>query len=44
MMRVSEKQIVVREESDIDKIADRLFRKLQAAAGTMGGVNVGNMA
>lgn len=37
-------QIVVREESDIDKIADRLFRKLQAAAGTMGGVSVADMA
>lgn len=37
-------QIVVREESDIDKIADRLCRKLQAAAGTMGGVSVADMA
>ena len=37
-------QIVVREEADIDKIAERFFRKLQERAGTMGGVNVADMA
>lgn len=35
--------IVVREQADIDRIADRLARKLQAAAHNMGGVSVANM-
>jgi TP901 family phage tail tape measure protein len=37
-------QVVIREESDIDRIADALFRKIQAAAGNMGGVSVADMA
>lgn len=37
-------QIVVREDADIDRIADALFRKIQAAAGNMGGVSVADMA
>lgn len=36
--------IVVREESDIEKIADALVRKLKASAGNMGGVPVADMA
>ncbi len=35
--------IVVREQADIDRIADRLARKLQSAAYNMGGVSVANM-
>lgn len=36
--------IVVREDADIDRIAETLVRKLKAAAGNMGGVPVANMA
>ena len=36
--------IVVREDADIDRIAEALARKLKAAAGNMGGVPVANMA
>lgn len=36
--------IVVREDADIDRIAETLARKLKAAAGNMGGVPVANMA
>lgn len=36
--------IVVREDADIDRIAETLVRKLKAAAGNMGGVTVANMA
>jgi len=31
-------QIIVREDADIDKIADALYKKLKSAAGNMGGV------
>lgn len=37
-------QIVVREDADIDRIADTLLRKIQAAAGNMGGVSIADMA
>lgn len=37
-------QIVVREDADIDRIADTLFRKIRAAAGNMGGVSIADMA
>lgn len=37
-------QIVVREDADIDRIADTLFRKIKAAAGNMGGVSIADMA
>ena len=36
--------IVIREEADIDRIADAFLRKIQAAAGNMGGVSVADMA
>lgn len=37
-------QIIVREDADIEKIAEVLFRKIQAAAGNMGGTSVADMA
>lgn len=37
-------QIVVREDADIDRIADTLLRKIRAAAGNMGGVSIADMA
>lgn len=37
-------QIIVREDADIDRIADALLRKIKAASGNMGGTSVGNMA
>ncbi len=37
-------QIVVREDADIDRIADTLLRKIRAAARNMGGVSIADMA
>lgn len=37
-------QIVVREDADIDRIADALLRKIKSASGNMGGVSVAGMA
>ena len=37
-------QIVVREDTDIVRIADELMRRIKAASGNMGGVPVANMA
>ena len=37
-------QIIVREDADIDRIADALLKKLQKAAMNMGGVSVGDLA
>ena len=37
-------QVVIREEADIDRIADAFLRKIQVAAGNMGGVSVADMA
>lgn len=37
-------QIVVREEADIEKIADAFVRRLKASSGNMGGVSVAGMA
>ena len=37
--------IVVREDADINRIADTLLKKIKAASGNMGGVNIAtNMA
>lgn len=37
-------QIIVREDEDIDRIADRLVQKLKNSAGNMGGTSVADMA
>ena len=36
--------IVVREDADIERIAEALVRKMKASAGNMGGVAVAGMA
>lgn len=37
-------QIIVREDADIDRIAEALLRKIKSASGNMGGVNIAGMA